>query len=88
MKKITIKTKGMHCVSCERIIKDAILNLDGIKSADVNWTTEKATITFNPEKVQIKDIMKTVEKAGYEAEETSQKEKSGSFMKRLFGGSK
>ena len=51
--KVTIRTKGMHCVSCERIIKDAILNLDGIKSADVNWTTEKATIKLEVLKEEI-----------------------------------
>ncbi len=82
-KKMTIKTKGMHCVSCEHIIKETILDIDGVKNAKVNYVTEKVTVEFDPEKTNIKNIMKAIKKVGYEPEEIDQKESNG-FFKKLF----
>jgi Cu+-exporting ATPase len=77
---ITIKTKGMHCVSCERIIKNAVLNLNGVKNAKIDYTTEKAIIEFDPSQTDIKTIMKAIKKVGYEPEEIN-KESKGVFKK-------
>ena len=82
MEKIELKIKGMHCVSCENRIKDAILNLNGVKSAKVDYTSEKATIEFDNEKTDIKNIVKTIKNVGYQPEEM--KESKG-FFKKLFG---
>ena len=80
MVEITIKTKGMHCVSCERIIKDAILNLNGVKDAKIDYTTEKTIIEFDPSQTDIKTIMNAIKKVGYEPEEIN-KESKGVFKK-------
>ena len=72
----------MHCVSCEKRIKDAISNLNGVKDVKVDYTTEKATIDFDPAKVDIKSIMNTIKNVGYQPEET--KESKGVF-KKIFG---
>jgi Cu+-exporting ATPase len=80
MVEITIKTKGMHCVSCEKIIKDAILNVNGVKDAKIDYTTEKAIIEFDPLQTDIKTIMKVIKKVGYEPEEIN-KESKGVFKK-------
>lgn len=84
-KKIAIKTKGMHCVSCEHIIKEAILNIDGVKNAKVNYVTEKATVEFNPAKTNINNIMKAIKNVGYEPEKIDQEKESKGFFKKLFG---
>jgi len=80
MLEITVKTKGMHCVSCERIIKDAVLNLNGVKNAKIDYTTEKTIIEFDPSQTDIKTIMKAIKKVGYEPEEIN-KESKGVFKK-------
>jgi Cu+-exporting ATPase len=84
IKKIELKTKGMHCVSCENRIKEAILSLNGVKDAKVDYVTEKATIEFDPSKTDVKSIMKTIKDVGYEPEEMNKKE-SKRFFKKLFG---
>jgi copper chaperone CopZ len=81
MVETTIKIKGMHCVSCENRIKEAILRINGVKDVKVNYTTEKATVEFDPTKTDIKNIMKTIKNVGYEPEEM--KESKGLF-KSLF----
>jgi len=82
MLEITVKTKGMHCVSCERIIKDAVLNLNGVKNAKIDYTTEKAIIEFDSSQIDIKTIMNAIKKVGYEPEETNKESKG--FLKKLF----
>jgi len=69
MKKIQLKIKGMHCVSCENLIKESILELNGVKNAKVDYTTEKATIEFDNKKTDVRNILKTIKNIGYEPEE-------------------
>jgi len=83
IKKIELKTKGMHCVSCENRIKEAILSVNGVKDARVDYATEKATIEFDPTKTDVRNIMKAIKNVGYEPEEIN-KESKGVF-KKIFG---
>jgi Cu+-exporting ATPase len=84
IKKIELKTKGMHCVSCENRIKEAVLSLNGVRGAKVDYVTEKSTIEFDPSKTDVKSIMKAIKDVGYEPEEMNKKESKG-FFKKLFG---
>jgi copper chaperone CopZ len=79
----TIKIKGMHCVSCENRVKEAISNIHGVKDTKIDYTTEKATIDFDQTKTDIKNIMRVIKNVGYEPE-LSQEKKSKDFFKKLF----
>ena len=50
MKTINISVRGMSCQSCVANIERSLNNLDGIKNAVVNLTTEKATVSFDDSK--------------------------------------
>ena len=63
-KKIELPIEGMSCASCALNVENSIKKLDGAK-AEVNINTEKATVEYNPEKIAIFDIEKTVEDAGF-----------------------
>jgi len=78
----TIKVKGMHCVSCENKVKEGILSVNGVKDAKVDYVSEKATIKFDDEKTNIKNIMNTIKNVGYQPEELKE---SKSFLKKLLG---
>ena len=82
MEKVELKIKGMHCVSCENKVKEAVSSLKGVKDAKVDYTSEKATIEFDNAKTDVKNIMKTIKNAGYEVE--MKKESKGVF-KKIFG---
>ncbi len=45
------KIKGMHCASCAGIIEKTLKKLDGVESAEVNYGTETAKITFDQTKI-------------------------------------
>ncbi|MBD3156073.1 MAG: hypothetical protein GF368_05480 [Candidatus Aenigmarchaeota archaeon] len=82
-----LKTKGMHCVSCERVIQDNLMGLDGVKNVKANYTNEKTKIEFDSNKTNEKEIMKVIRKAGYDARKwDEQKDEKGGFLKKLFGG--
>lgn len=61
----TYKIKGMHCASCASIIEKTLKKIDGVHSAEVNYGTEAAKITFNPVKTRPQQFSKTIEPLGY-----------------------
>ena len=65
MKKTNIKITGMHCQSCVTILTRALNKEKGIKSANVNFSTEKAAVEFNPKLTNEREILKTIKKKGY-----------------------
>ncbi|NWK85119.1 copper-translocating P-type ATPase [Staphylococcus sp. GSSP0090] len=63
-KKTTIGITGMTCAACANRIEKNLNKLDDV-DANVNVTTEKATISYNPETTSADDLTKTIEKTGY-----------------------
>lgn len=61
----TFKIEGMSCAACSKTIERVTKKLDGVIESNVNYATEKLTISYEPSKVRISDIKKAVEKAGY-----------------------
>ncbi|MFJ2926541.1 heavy metal translocating P-type ATPase [Streptomyces massasporeus] len=58
---------GMTCASCAARVEKKLNRMDGV-SATVNYATEKARITC-PEGTEVADLIATVVKTGYTAEE-------------------
>jgi len=80
-----LKTKGMHCISCEAVIKDALMEFDGVENVNVNYANEKTEVEFDPEKVSIQKIRKKIENVGYEPKEWGDKEKKAGIFRKIFG---
>jgi Cu+-exporting ATPase len=55
---------GMTCASCANRIERKLNTLDGVE-ATVNYATEKATVTYDPDAVQPEQLVGAVEAAGY-----------------------
>ncbi|MGB9940147.1 heavy metal translocating P-type ATPase [Methanosarcina sp.] len=65
---VTIGVYGMTCGHCQKRVADAISSLEGVESVDVDLESERATISFDSEKVSLDDIKAAVRKAGYSTE--------------------
>ncbi len=61
----TYKVKGMHCASCASIIEDTLKKTSGVNSAEVNYATESAKISFDHKKVDLLQLSKKIEPLGY-----------------------
>jgi Cu+-exporting ATPase len=67
LKKVELPITGMSCASCVARIEKGLSAMSGIVDARVNFATEKATITFDPSRVQMGDFVATIRDLGYEA---------------------
>lgn len=63
----TMTVEGMTCASCANAVERATRKIDGVAESNVNLATEKLTISYNPEAVNVSHIKNAVEKAGYKA---------------------
>ncbi|MFF2957831.1 heavy metal translocating P-type ATPase [Streptomyces sp. NPDC057963] len=59
---------GMTCASCAARIEKKLNRMDGVE-ATVNYATEKAKVSYRGEDVSVQDLIATVEKTGYTAQE-------------------
>jgi Cu+-exporting ATPase len=66
--KITLRVSGMTCAACSARVEKKLDSLEGVKAANVNLGTEKATVEYLPEQITVADLIKAVRSVGYEAE--------------------
>lgn len=61
----TYKIKGMHCASCAGIIEKTFKKVEGVESAEVNYATETAKISFDDAKTNPHALSGHIEHLGY-----------------------
>lgn len=64
----TLHARGMHCTSCERLIRRAVGALPGIEAVQADYATERVRIGFDPSRVSIRQICRSIENSGYRCE--------------------
>ena len=62
-----IRIEGMHCHKCEQTIRKAISSHDGVREAEVDFASGQASVLFDKTAVTIKQLMESVNQAGYRA---------------------
>jgi len=64
-KSAAFSVTGMTCATCAGTIADSLNELEGVFGADVNLATERASVSYDPKKVDLPKLRKAVEDAGY-----------------------
>jgi Cu+-exporting ATPase len=64
-RRVRLDVQGMTCANCARTVAGAVEDLDGVDGADVNPTTDGATVAYDPEAVSLARIVDAIETAGY-----------------------
>ena len=67
MKKVLLKIGGMTCSACSSGLEKFLNRQDGIESASVNLVMNNANIQYDEQKLNIEQIEKFVERAGFES---------------------
>ncbi|GHD89639.1 heavy metal translocating P-type ATPase [Streptomyces naganishii] len=67
LSRVELLIGGMTCASCAARVEKKLNRIDGV-TATVNFATEKARVAYPPG-VQVEDLIATVVKTGYTAEE-------------------
>ncbi|UCG45548.1 MAG: copper ion binding protein, partial [Candidatus Bathyarchaeota archaeon] len=66
LQRTTLRIGGMTCASCAQTVEGVLRKTKGIKEANVNLATEKATLTYNPTEIKYEGIKNIIENAGYQ----------------------
>ncbi len=62
---ITLPISGMTCASCVSHVEDALKELPGTSNIIVNLGTNKASLSYDPQRVKLDDMRRAVEDVGY-----------------------
>lgn len=58
---------GMHCGSCARLLERQLTKTVGVKTANVNYGSEKAIVEFDEKITSLEKLSQRVQEAGYKA---------------------
>lgn len=61
-KQSTMQITGMTCAACANRIEKGLNKVEGVSSANVNFALEKANVTYDPAKVDRKNLEETIKK--------------------------
>ncbi len=67
MKKALFDVSGMSCASCQAHVNKAVSSLNGINLCNVNLISNSMEVEFDENKINEKEIINAVKKAGYKA---------------------
>lgn len=59
-----LKIRGMCCSGCARYIERFVLQIDGVKTAEVDFESRKATVNFDPTKTSTEEIINAIKSLG------------------------
>lgn len=65
-RKTVIRIGDMSCASCAQTIENALKKTQGVLEVNVNFASEKAVVTYDPEEIEYEEIKKAIEKTGYD----------------------
>ena len=90
---ISLIIEKIHCIACVWLNEKILSQKDGIKSVNINYTNNKANITFDPQKIKISEIIYAIRLIGYDAhpydarlqEQFANKEKRDYYIKLSVG---
>ncbi len=60
-----ILIKGMHCKSCELIIKEELSSLNSVKCISIDFKTGKLNLEFDDSKISMSEIKDVINREGY-----------------------
>ncbi len=64
-KQLTLPVTGMTCANCVATIERNLKKMDGVQTANVNLSSERATVDFDPSLLGLCELVTRVERAGY-----------------------
>ncbi len=62
---VTLPITGMTCANCAANIERSLKKVTGISDVAVNFASEKASVSFDDDQLDVNDLVNTVERAGY-----------------------
>lgn len=77
----TFSVSGMTCVNCENRIENRLKKLKGVTSATANYSRSQVSFTYDPDRVKLSTIIKTIENMDYLVKRAGEKQKNKNDVK-------
>ena len=58
---------GMHCAACANRIEKALIRAPGVENCNVNYATQRATVTYDTAQTDAHKLRDVIKNAGYDA---------------------
>ncbi len=86
---VSLIIEHIHCAACVWLNEKALYNLDGVVEVYINYTNNKAKITYDQEVIELSHIIEMIRSIGYDAyaydssvlEQKAQKERREYYLK-------
>ena len=65
--RVRLDIEGMTCAGCASRVEKTLSGVEGVSACAVNFATDEAAVTFDPDRVQVGDLVQAVSSAGYGA---------------------
>jgi len=65
--RVDLIIEGIHCAACVWLNEKVLINLAGVKEANINFSTNKAKIIYNKNKIKLSEIILKIRSIGYNA---------------------
>ncbi len=62
---VSLPILGMTCANCVATVERSLQKVDGVENANVNLSSERAAVDYDPQKVDLQKLVSQVEYAGY-----------------------
>lgn len=67
VRSISLSIEGMTCSACAWLIEQHVRRLPGIVQVQVNATTERVSVQWNPQQLALSSVLKAIAELGYRA---------------------
>ncbi len=94
VREAVLMLSGITCAACVWLIEQQLLRLGGVLSVDINYSTQRARVRWDEDRVQLSDILLKIQQSGYSAapydaqkvEEEAQKARKKSLIRLAVAG--
>jgi Cu2+-exporting ATPase len=67
LREASLILEGITCAACSWLNEHHLRSLTGVREAHVNYSTHRAWVTWDPDRIQLSDILAAMQRIGYVA---------------------
>lgn len=68
MQNATLNVKGMSCGHCEKAVRNALMELEGVNTVQVHLSKGKVDVVYDGGKIDLSKMKEAIEEQGYDVD--------------------
>lgn len=67
LRSVSLRIEGMTCGGCTIAVRRVLTRLDGVRSAEVSYESQRAVVTYDTTRVTVEQMIAAIRTLGYKA---------------------